>query len=109
MKILEKLKTDRQDLIAKLCDNIDALERIALEQQAEIERLEGILNKRCDVCPTREAVERYKHSIKLLEKDVTVAREDAVKEFAKFVIDKSVNGVVYASDIVDYVPEFLGR
>ena len=54
-------------------------------------------------------IERYKHSIKLLEKDVADAKADTVKEFAKFVIDKSVNGVVYASDIVDYVPEFLGR
>lgn len=54
-------------------------------------------------------IERYKHSIKLLEKDVADAKSDTVKEFAKFVIDKSVKGVVYASDIVDYVPEFLGR
>ena len=54
-------------------------------------------------------IERYKHSIKLLEKDVADAKADTVKDFARFVIDKSVKGVVYALDIVDYVPEFLGR
>lgn len=50
MKLLEKLKTDRQDLISKLCDNIDSLERIAFEQQAEIERLKTKLDTQETFC-----------------------------------------------------------
>ena len=70
MKILEKLKNDRQDLISKLCDNIDSLERIALEQQAEIERLEEEnrgLRKICD-----RALKTYKET-----------KAEAIKEFAE--------------------------
>ena len=37
--MIGKLKNDRENLINILCDNIAALERIAFEQQAEIERL----------------------------------------------------------------------
>ena len=65
MNFLEKLKTDRQDLISKLCDNIDSLERIALEQQAEIERLE-------------------KENVKLhtiIPKMIVEAKAEAIKDF----------------------------
>lgn len=43
MKILNKLKNDRQDLINNLNENIVSLEKIAYEQQAEIERLKADL------------------------------------------------------------------
>lgn len=41
MKYLNKLKLDRKELINNLCESIDALERIAFEQYAEIERLKA--------------------------------------------------------------------
>jgi hypothetical protein len=43
--VLGKLKNDRQNLINSLCENIAALESIAFEQQAEIERLRKLLDE----------------------------------------------------------------
>ena len=34
---------------------------------------------------------------------------ESVKEFAKFIIDKSETGIIYAMDIPDYVIEFKER
>jgi hypothetical protein len=70
MKILEKLKIDRHDLISKLGDNIDSLERIAFEQQAEIERLQ-IRNK------TLSAITRN------YDWKFATAKAEAIKEFAE--------------------------
>lgn len=52
-------------------------------------------------------IERYKGVIKLLEKDVKDASEDSVKSFARLLIDKAKNGIIYTMDIPDYVCEML--
>ena len=45
MKFLNRLKTERQDLINSLNDNIEALEKLAYEQQIEIEQWKECTNK----------------------------------------------------------------
>lgn len=54
-------------------------------------------------------IERYLHSIKLLEKDVSVAKSEAIKEFGIFLINRSKNGVINTMDIPDYVIEMKER
>lgn len=49
--------------------------------------------------------ERYKSVIRLLESDIKTAKSEAIKEFAKFIIDKSENGIIRVSDIPDYAVE----
>lgn len=46
----EKLELAELDILS-LTNERDALEEMVAEQKAEIKRLEGILNRRCDVCP----------------------------------------------------------
>ena len=85
MKFLEKLKTDRQDLISKLCDNIDSLERLALEQQAEIEKLKKIEHF------ADKTIEKQRAEIERLQKEnkrfadigkmYSEIRAEAIKEF----------------------------
>ena len=45
MKFLNKLKSDRQNLINNLIENIESLEKLAFEQQAEIKRLKDDKNR----------------------------------------------------------------
>ena len=63
----------------------DALDFIN-RQKAEIERLEQILDKRCDVCP---------------------AVTSAIKEYSKYLVDKSIKGFLRADDIVDCCFDFI--
>lgn len=58
-----------------------------------------ILHKKEDALKTK--VERYWHSIKLLEKDVAGAKEDAVKTFSKFLIDRSEGGSIEIQNLPD--------
>ena len=43
------------------------------------------------------------------QKKYSSLKADAIKEFGKFLIDKSENGVISISDIVDYVIEMVGE
>ena len=76
MKLLNKLKSDRQDLITNLCDNIDSLEKLAYVQQAEIERLQKAGEEAVSCFTRMESL--YKIKCKELE----VAKSEAIKEFA---------------------------
>ena len=71
---------------------IKTFERDVSAAYAEIERL-GI-----ELQSMRSAANSYKMHYE-------TAKSEAIKEFAYFVIDKSRNGVIYASDIPDLVKE----
>lgn len=70
MKLLNKLKSDRKDLINNLNENIVSLEKIAYEQQVEIERLQGLLKE------WKTAGYKYADSIDLI-------KTEAIKEFSE--------------------------
>lgn len=70
MKLLNKLKKDRQDLINNLNENIAALENIVFEQQKEIERLQGLLKE------WKTAGYKYADSIDLI-------KTEAIKKYDK--------------------------
>ena len=57
----------------------------------------------------KEEIERLKKNIDGLNIFTTnhmkVIRVQAIKEFAKYIIDKSQNGIIQVSDIPDYVKE----
>lgn len=68
--MIGKLKNDRQNLINSLCDNITALERIAFEQQAEIERLQKEARRFADIGKLyseirSEVIKEYREKVKL--------------------------------------------
>ena len=52
--------------------------------------------------------EAYKYYYEECLKDLENAHTEAIKEFAKLLIDKSKNGVIHISDIPDYVKEISG-
>lgn len=39
------------------------------------------------------------------EREINQIKSEAIKEFAKYIIDKSQNGIIQVSDIPDYVKE----
>ena len=39
------------------------------------------------------------------EQEINQIKSEAIKEFAKYIIDKSQNGIIQVSDIHDYVKE----
>ena len=63
-------------------------------QKAEIESLNNALDEQCDACSCVLLDERDK------------ARAEAIKEFAKYLIDKSKKGCIHASDLPDHVIDF---
>ena len=65
-------------------------------QQAEIKKLK---NDCFCIANERDAIKDC------LNEAVTEAKTEARKEFAKFLIDKSENGVIYISDLPDFVKE----
>ena len=68
-------------------------------QKVEIEGLEETRYElACIIDELREERER------LLQK-LQQAKSEAIKEFAKFVIDKSEKGIIHNMDIPDYVKE----
>ena len=129
MKLLEKLKNDRQDLISKLCDNIDSLERIALEQQAvnelaakqivdlkikvkeqkaEIEEL--IYKLECLLCHATDGrLSKHTYPLKVMETEVTDAMNgnynqgyyDGIKEFTERLKEKADSGFWQERSYVD--------
>lgn len=76
--ILEKALADR---MKELEDSQDGHIRTAVEKDAEIERLEKILDKRCDVCPavTTARKEFAKKLKRICEKDGFVDRYDIMR------------------------------
>lgn len=76
----------------------DALDLIN-RKDAEIERLNKILENRGEICKLCEG--KYTEKIKR-------AKAKAIKEFAHLLIDKAKKGVIYAMDIPDYVKEMVG-
>ena len=54
-------------------------------------------------------IERYKGVIKILENDVKTARAEAIKEFGRFLLDKSEWNYIHIIDIIDYVKEMAGE
>ena len=63
-------------------------------QKAENERLEKGLTE-------------YKLRLKMSECAVDEIKSEAINEFAKYIIDKSQNGIIQVSDIPDYVKEMM--
>lgn len=76
----------------------DALDLIN-RKDAEIERLNKILENRGEICKLCEG--KYTEKIKR-------AKSEAIKAFAHLLIDKAKKGVIYAMDIPDYVIEMVG-
>ena len=67
------------------------------EVRAEIKELKDILEK----VPTNA----YDLQVEASEKLENQIKSEAIKEFAHFIIDRSRNGLIYASDIPDLVKE----
>lgn len=73
--------------------------RAAERQMAEIERLSVELKA------MRGAANSYKLVGKALETELQTAKSEAIKEFAKYIINKSENGIIKVSNIPDYAKE----
>ena len=73
----------------RLNDLIDFINR----QRVEIERLNTNMDS---------MVAEHQRLVKQV-------KAEAIREFAKFIIDKSKKGVIYDSDIPDYVKEMVGE
>ena len=61
-----------------------------------------------------ELKQKNRKYINRIEKDIVLptifgeqAKIEAIKEFAKYIIDKSQNGIIQVSDIPDYVKEMM--
>ena len=90
MKLLNKLKNDRQDLISNLLDNIESLEKLAFEQQAEIEKLKAEIERLQEENKNHKSViEAIEDTINPLpfetdfDKAIKTAKSEAIKEFAE--------------------------
>ena len=102
------------------CNNCPWYNTEKCENNDLTEKVLGIINRQ------KEEIERYKGVIKLLEKDVECEKveienlkvelkamrgadnsykNEAIKEFAKLIIDKSPGGVIRTADIPDFVKE----
>lgn len=82
----QKAENEKKDIeIDILIRKKETLRDEISELRAEIERLEQILDKRCDVCP---------------------AVTSAIKEYSKYLVDKSIKGFLRADDIVDCCYDF---
>ena len=60
------------------------------------------------LCQDELVTEAYK-LINRQQAEIEKAKSEAVKEFAKFLIDKSDNGVIFIPDIPDFVKEIVGE
>ncbi len=75
--------------------DFDYIYQLYFEQKAEIERL-------------RKAITVQDIMIEQQDYKIKTAKSEAIKEFAKFIINKSTSGVVSISDIPEYVLDFNG-
>ena len=103
-KCRECIMKDEDSCMSKIRKNALALIN---RQKAEIDIL--IRKKdtlRDEIAEQQAEIERYLHSIKLLEKDVADAREETVKAFAHLLVDKSSNGIIYAMDLPEHILAF---
>ena len=105
MKFLNKLKSDRQDLINNLNENIVSLEKIAFEQQAEIERLQKKVDYLKDANKRNDA---HLH-VRLVEQ----AKSEAIKEYAERLKEKAPNiteerFIILRNEIDNLVKEMVG-
>lgn len=93
--MIGKLKNDRENLINSLCDNIAALERIAFEQQAEIERLKNIGDNKTE------------DSIKLMQSVVKRIEEKLKNKFecTEHPIGKTIIAMVIKEVLVPAIEE----
>ena len=91
--------------IYKLKNAIDLINR----QKAEIENLKVELKAMRGAANSyKMAYEKetpYAIQVEVFDKIEKQIKSDAIKEFAKYIIDKSQNGIIYTSDIPDYVKE----
>ena len=86
MKFLNKLKEERQDLINSLIENIESLEQIAHEQQAELDGKDvEIMNLKHEVERLQnERIERIRELTReVYDKEMAEAKSEAIKYFAK--------------------------
>jgi archaellum component FlaC len=113
LKFLNKLKSDRQDLINNLNENIVSLEKIAYEQQAEIERLQEENKNHKAVI---EAIEDTINPLPFetdFDKAIKTAKTEAIKEFAERLKEKAMqkfdwNEYVEVEEIDNLVKEMVG-
>ena len=88
-----------------LYGTLDLINRLQADKEALVAGQETL--QKC-IAEKMAEIERYKGVIKILEKDISVARAEGVKESAHLIIDKSKNGRIYANDIPDYAKEMVG-
>jgi hypothetical protein len=81
MKLLNKLKSDRQDLISNLLDNIESLEKLAFEQQAENERLKISFDAQASLIEKKNLA--YDRICVKHRNEINTAKSEAIKEFVK--------------------------
>ena len=65
-------------------------------QKAEIERLQSHIQEGIDLA-------------KQVPEMVAAAQAEAIKEFAKMLIDKSKKGIIHIGDLPDFVKEMVGE
>lgn len=85
------VKVDRSNCKQVLLGAIEIINR----QKAENERLKELIDVRHKVFETKC-------------EELEIAKSEAHKEFAKFLIDKSQNSTISISDLPDYVAEMEG-
>lgn len=94
------------DLINRQKAEVEALYEINAKSDEEISELRKELLKRQNL--EESFINSTKQFDKRLEKTVKLERAEAIKEFAKMLIDKAQKGVIYSMDIPDYVIEMVG-
>mgnify|MGYP003520110880 CR=1 FL=1 len=96
----------------KDCANID-VSKLTLDlinrQKAEIERLNDNLINKCIYLSDDETTEYCVNGPCPKFKTEAQITAEAVKKFAKFLVDKAENGVIAIVDLPDYVREKAGK
>ena len=89
MNFLEKLKIDRKNLVNSLCENINSLEKIAFEQQTEIEKLNIELQAmRGSANSYKKAYEELRQEQLDLIRSIKHVKSEAVKEWSEKLQDE---------------------
>lgn len=102
----ERLIDMRLKMAMQLSDFVDRKNYAIISQKAEIERLKAEL-KELDKpnCSLEDVQQEEREQSKYFNLAVECARDKAIKEFARLIIDKSQDGVIRAADIPDLVKE----